>query len=510
MRSLLQRIGPLRTLARPARRLMSPVNRPFATTVHGDIGQVILIDEEAKRPDRNSRASGLQAFNCLRTMPAREHLGALRLIEADLSCAYKSGEYDSALDKRHFKRGNSKGERRSVRPSGHSENLEVSKRLIKEYGKVWPSGWLEAVRVLSELPPGLRTDDHYFHAIAACGRAKQPQQACNKAMQLYAELQNRGSKIGVQTYSAMLSAMDRSGNWKEGLRIFEDMRAARVVPNNVTFISLGSIMVKSGQWDQVLRLLDSLPAAGVLPDVRIYTSLISAVAKSGQSERAQSVYKLMRDADVEPNARTFTALIGALALGGQWAQVQSVLEDMRAAGVEPNGISYNALIGALAKGGKWEQALGVLDEMKAAGHKPEMHTVGTLVGALEKGGQWERAASALKDIQAAGPEQTCMAHSALIKAMAKCGQWEQAMRLLEDMQTAGMEPDLATCNAVITALGAANALQWERALAVFENMQAVGMQPDVFTYNALIGVYSKGEQWKQVSGCEGLPINTNN
>jgi pentatricopeptide repeat protein len=67
------------------------------------------------------------------------------------------------------------------------------------------------------------------------------------------------------TYIALISAMEKGGQWEQALRVFEDMAEAGVQPDAITFSALISAMEKGGQWEQALRVFADMVAAGECP-----------------------------------------------------------------------------------------------------------------------------------------------------------------------------------------------------------------------------------------------------
>ena len=52
-----------------------------------------------------------------------------------------------------------------------------------------------------------------------------------------------------------------------------------------------------------------------------------------------------------------------------------------------------------------------------------------------------------------------------------------------------------TCNALLSACGAANA--WPKALALLEALPAMALQADVVSYSAVCGACGKATEWRK-------------
>jgi pentatricopeptide repeat domain-containing protein 1 len=149
--------------------------------------------------------------------------------------------------------------------------------------------------------------------------------------------------------------------------MFEDMRAAGVLPDTVTYSTLITACANGGQWQEAVRVFEDMRAARVLPNTITYNTLITACANGGQWQEAVRVFKDMRAAGIPANTITHSTLITACANGGQWQEAVRMFEDMQAAGVLPDTITYSTLVDATANSGKFDMALQFYDMGAQAG-----------------------------------------------------------------------------------------------------------------------------------------------
>jgi pentatricopeptide repeat domain-containing protein 1 len=66
------------------------------------------------------------------------------------------------------------------------------------------------------------------------------------------------------------------------VRVFEDMRAADVQPDTVTYNTLLTACANGGQWQEAVRVFEDMRVAGVLPDTITYNTLITVCVNRGQ------------------------------------------------------------------------------------------------------------------------------------------------------------------------------------------------------------------------------------
>ena len=80
---------------------------------------------------------------------------------------------------------------------------------------------------------------------------------------------------------------------RHAVGLVEEMRAAGVAPNVITYNAAFSACEKGGQWECAVGLMEEMRAAGVAPDVITYNAAISACEKGGQWEHAVGLMKEM-------------------------------------------------------------------------------------------------------------------------------------------------------------------------------------------------------------------------
>jgi pentatricopeptide repeat protein len=117
-----------------------------------------------------------------------------------------------------------------------------------------------------------------------------------------------------------------------------------VEPDTITYSALISACEKSGQWQKAVEIFGWMSMRRIEPNVYTYSALISACEKGGQWELAIEVFDEMRQAAVPPNVTTYNALISACEKGGQWRMALEV------AGPNPQLRALHALHLALGKG----------------------------------------------------------------------------------------------------------------------------------------------------------------
>ena len=133
----------------------------------------------------------------------------------------------------------------------------------------------------------------------------------------------------------------------------------------ITYSSVINACAKGGEWQRALGLLDEMRSRGLVPDEITYNSVINACAKGDESQRALNLLDEMRSRGLVPNVITYNSVINACAKGGEWQRALNLLDEMRSHGLVPDEITYSSVIDACAKG-KWQCALDLVRRNAAA------------------------------------------------------------------------------------------------------------------------------------------------
>jgi pentatricopeptide repeat protein len=73
-------------------------------------------------------------------------------------------------------------------------------------------------------------------------------------------------------------------------RPFSPWLRAGVAPNVLTYTTLMSACSRHGQWERALQAFHHMEAAGLQPDVLAYNSAITAYARAGAWEKAWALF----------------------------------------------------------------------------------------------------------------------------------------------------------------------------------------------------------------------------
>jgi pentatricopeptide repeat domain-containing protein 1 len=163
------------------------------------------------------------------------------------------------------------------------------------------------------------------------------------------------------------------------------MEGKGLLPDLVTYSTLIKAYERAGQWERALEVMKVMQDNNITPNVITYSTAISAVAKAGQWRAALGLLEHMRKDKVQPDAVTYNYVISALSKGGQWdAALRLLQECLDIEGQEAAQMStYCTVIKCLGDNGEWEKALGVIGAMEGKAITPTSEVIEVLIDALE-------------------------------------------------------------------------------------------------------------------------------
>lgn len=275
--------------------------------------------------------------------------------------------------------------------------------------------------------------------------------ALDKAFQVLDDMQRKGVRRDLLTYTALISVCAKSAGAGHGVHAV----------------------------DRGMQGLQAMQKDGIQPDVVAYNILLDACAKAASVgdqfglERGFRLLRMLRDANLKPTIITYNTLMHTCAKSSSPKNAKAMemalglIDGMSQTNVKPDIVTYNALVDTCARGGAGglQRAVAVLDDMQASGLTPDIVTYNSLVNACAR-------AAGERDTSAFGT----------------------AMQVLKKMQASSVEANVVTFNSLMTiiARGAATGDIPDPGAALSQGTQVIGMmltdelQPNIITFNALV------------------------
>jgi len=334
-------------------------------------------------------------------------------------------------------------------------------------GKAWRRSLalLDAARVVGLVPL----------AIARRGAA----QACQWGSKWAHAVQLRGS--GVASFSTLLDACGKSGQWHEATRLLSHMRAQN--------LRLDTSKFNAALCAYRTAELLSVAYAGRAEAPSLWEAAVQlALCTEGQSLHADAI--------------TVSTAVGCCGKASRWRTSVAVLgHSVQALSIEPTLVAVNSAITACEKDMRWEAALGLLLGARHVYTGPDVVTYNAALNACEKGWQPDMAMHVFEQLRSGRLEPDSMSYRAATGACSRGALWQQAGDMLARASRVGCA-NTATLNMGIGACVAAAC--WAAAVSLLARSRAVGAYtagsataPDSDTHRSALFACERANAWLQ-------------
>jgi len=328
---------------------------------------------------------------------------------------------------------------------------------------------------------------------------------------------------GARLWGLLIKACGALGRPEQALKMWRDMLARDMLPNNITLGCVIDALVEGRRVDEALALFQEWKGK-VKCDTITYSTLIKGFAAVKDADRALALFGDMKAVGIPLNHVVYTSVIAACARSGHIKRAEAVLADMEAAGIPANAITFSVLIRGHCVCGDLEAALEVFHRMLDLGLPADCIIFNTLLDGCVQCSNWQLADTLLEDMKKAGIEQSNFTISIIVKMWSKRGKLDNAVQTVYDAlklpQTVpervgrrfqGPNVDTQVASSLIGAC--IHNGDPARAMAIFKDMKTWANfdGPDANTYGALICGLAKHGCTREAVGvaeeaCETLPF----
>lgn len=298
---------------------------------------------------------------------------------------------------------------------------------------------------------------------------------------------DRSSKGDVVTWNVMISGYNRSKQFDESMKLFDEMERMRVLPSSITLVSVLSACSKLKDLNVGKRVHRYVKDLKIEPVRVLENALIDMYAACGDMDTALGIFDNMKSRDVI----SWTAIVTGFTNLGQVDLARNYFDKMP----ERDFVSWTAMIDGYLQVNRFKEVLSLFREMQAANIKPDEFTMVSILtacahlGALELG-EWIKAYIDKNEIKI-----DSFVGNALIDMYFNCGNVEKAIRIFNAMP----HRDKISWTAVI--FGLAINGYGEEALDMFSQMLKASITPDEVTYIGVLcacthsGMVDKGKKF---------------
>jgi pentatricopeptide repeat protein len=292
------------------------------------------------------------------------------------------------------------------------------------------------------------------------------------------------------SWSAMIDACVRAGEFYEALMVFDRMSRESFRPDVVVLVSvlkacahLGAI--ERGQW--IHRFLETERLKGRPGNVMLETALVDMYCKCGCMEEAWQVFDRVQSGDVV----LWNAMIDGLAMNGHGERALQLFRRMLDKDLLPKESTFIAVLCACTHTGHVDDGKKIFKSMKYYGVQPRREHYGCLADLLGRAGLVKEAEAVLLDMpmEPHAPQWGALMSSCQMHNSINVGE-RVGKRLIE------LEPEDGGRYVVLFNLYAVNGL-WEEARAVRQMMEERGAKKETglsfIEWNGLVHEFISGD-----------------
>lgn len=299
------------------------------------------------------------------------------------------------------------------------------------------------------------------------------------------------------SWNSLINGYVRAGLPLEALRIYREMEAEGVLPDEVTMVGMVSLCSQLGDLDLGREIHLCIEENGLSLTLPLANALMDMYAKCGDLVAAQFLFDKMETKTMV----SWTTMIVGYAKLRQFKVARRLFDEMP----EKDVVPWNAMIGGYVQANQCKEALALFHQMLGSNIKPDEVTIVSLLSACSQLGALDVGIWAHHYIEKHNLSLNVALGTALVDMYAKCGNITKALQVFHDIPARNS----LTWTAIIGGLALhGNA---HDAISHFLEMINVGLVPDDVTFLGVLsacchgGLVEQGRNFfAQMSSCFNL------
>lgn len=212
-----------------------------------------------------------------------------------------------------------------------------------------------------------------------------------------------GTNKTIASWSALLAAHARNGQWNECLNLFMKMNNEGWRADETSMVSALTSCSHAGAFDLGRSIHCSLLRNISEPDMTSQTALIDMYCNCGRLEKGLDIFERMKI----KNVWTYSVMISGLAMHGDGEGALQIYSRMLKQGLEPNEVVYVSVLNACSRAGLLKEGLQCFDRMRFEHRiKPTLLHYNCMVDLMGRAGKLEEAHKLIKEMQVEPDEVT--------------------------------------------------------------------------------------------------------
>jgi len=271
--------------------------------------------------------------------------------------------------------------------------------------------------------------------------------------------------VDIVSYNTMMKSAARRRDVKVCFRILEDIQAAKLDADDVTFSTLLDVCIDENEHELASVALEQMCDSGVKMNCVLLTTLMKGFIRSKHLDKAMALFDTMRSehSQVKPDMITYSMLIKAQCDALDMGKALQILEDMLQNQCDVDDVVFTHLIEGCCHVSNVGLGEKLFKDMLTANIKPSLYTL-----------------------------------TAMVKVYGKCGVSEKAWELVRSMEEKfGLRPTVVIYTCLIS--GLLRQKKHQDAYAAFCWMRRSGsQQADGQCVSTMISGLAEGGMWGEL------------
>lgn len=229
------------------------------------------------------------------------------------------------------------------------------------------------------------------------------------------------------------------GDLREGTRIWREMEVRGIKHDVYSYSSIISCHSKASNLNVVLRFYDKMKSLGIKPDKKVYNAVIHALAKARLLNRARSLMKTVEEEEgFIPDVVTYNSLIMPLCKSRMFDEAKRAFDEMTERGLVPTVRTYHGFFRILRTG---EEVFELLHRMYKTGCLPSHETYIMLIRKFCRWRQLDNVFKLWSEMSKNGLDPDRSSYIVLIHGFFLNGALEEAHKFYLEMKEKNLLPE---------------------------------------------------------------------
>ncbi|KAF5386004.1 hypothetical protein D9615_002506 [Tricholomella constricta] len=298
-------------------------------------------------------------------------------------------------------------------------------------------------------------------------------------------MKHSGLQPSIATYTALMNAAAREGQWLDAWAILDDMMAVGVMPDVAVFNALLKAQHRCNS-QYIWKVVDKMNELGVVPNADIFSFIIRRYLEGGNMELAIQYFCAMKSHQIIPKVQVAQSLIAFTAQSGYPRLALDLATWFEQASIRR--LDHTVWVRCLIASAEHLYMDGVFSCWKKVVHDLKMNPgEGICLSVLDtaaRNGLPDLATDVLRVLKLSGTEWQEYHFAPLVEAFSRQKQFKEAFQALEIMRTEGIEPLPETAYPVAEAMTDTKTI--DSTWAIIDELQKDGKKVDVTILQAMI------------------------